>query len=161
MMTIQASLLKAVAIVMSARHPPVLAAIDGSAPKVMSMEDENFTEKPCPDWLGFYDWLRTGSGEFVGLRLFLDDPADLDFGLLTNLSGIVLDAQIGAKRRNVTVFFGQNRQFDERRSVSADFGGNRLFLGDNGSVAIAFCAPDDAQWHTALERYGATRRLSE
>jgi hypothetical protein len=39
------------------------------------------------------------------------------------------------------VFFTQRRDFDELSSSDQNFGGNRLFYGDKGAVAMTFFAP--------------------
>jgi hypothetical protein len=160
-MTTASSSPKFVAIVMSARRAPLLLACTGLTEHDISVANERFTEAPCVDWLGFYDWLRTEIGELVGLRLFLDDPADLNLELFRNLTGVTLDVQAGAKLRNLTVLFTEDVGFHEPHSVNGNFGDNRLFIGDRGSVALTFCAPDETALATGLARYGADARFHD
>src|SRR6266436_1276493 len=77
--------------VMSHRRLPALVPFYESKARAPSFGGERFREKKCRDWLGYYDWLRNDSGECIGLRLHLDDPADIDLTHLNTVTGVDLD----------------------------------------------------------------------
>lgn len=110
-------------------EPPVAGMI--------SIDGEDFMADPSvPDWIGFYDWLRTPDGEIIGVRL-QPDEGTLDETTLNFL--IALDEQNSAD--NLLIYFAAKREFDPVLSGDADFGGNALLRGTAGSLALAFNAP--------------------
>lgn len=109
-------------------HPGTSLTVDG----------ESFvTDKPDPDWLGFYDWLRVATGEVIGVRLQLDDPSSIASEVLELLCSV--DSR--NSRDELYVFFGSQREFEPALSDDADFGGNVLYRGEFGSVALTFNSP--------------------
>ncbi len=103
----------------------------------MFFDGEFFTSQLSePEWLGFYDWLRTINGDVIGVRLQLDE-GEIDGETLRFL--ISLDGRNSVD--SIYIFFGTDREFDPARSDDADFGGNILLRGNMGSLAITFNAP--------------------
>ena len=145
---------KLVAVVMSHRRLPALVPFDESKARAPSFGGERFREKKCRDWLGYYNWLRNDSGEYIGLRLHLDDPADIDLTHLKTVTGVDLDLPAVGTRRDITIFFGDQQCFREPISGHKGFTGNRLFIGNKGSVALTFHPPNDAWWSETLKRIG-------
>lgn len=104
----------------------------------LTVDGEAFVlSSPCQYWLGFYDWLRVESGEIMGVRLQLDDPASIASDRLDHLCS--LDAR--SSSNELDLLFGQQREFDLALSDDGDFGGNAVYSGEFGSVAIAFNSP--------------------
>jgi hypothetical protein len=89
------------------------------------------------DWLGFYDWLRTQRGLLVGVRLRPDSPEILR--LVEPFMGpFVVIGDDG-----VTIRTSVDDVIAEAKSDDADFGGNSVFLGNEGSLAIKFFCPPE------------------
>lgn len=104
---------------------------------IISLDGEDFAVDPSvPNWIGFYDWLRTSDGEVIGVRLRPDkgtlDEATLNFLVALNEQNSVNDLRI---------YFAAVREFDPVLSEDCDFGGNILLRGTTGSLALAFNAP--------------------
>ena len=98
-----------------------------------------FRDTGSGDWLGFYDWLRAGTGEVVGVRLWVDEPdgpiraaaACCEVTANENLFPLVI--QLGAARA-----------FVDDLSDDQDFGANRL-LASFDRLALTFNAPTPRQ----------------
>lgn len=108
------------------------------ADKSFELDGELFVaHSPEPDWFGFYDWLRLSNGDVIGVRLQLDEPLPIDDERFEMLRAV--------DPRNSTdelyLFFGIDREFVPALSDDADFGGNILYIGNLGSVALAFNSP--------------------
>lgn len=104
---------------------------------ITSIDGEDFMVDPSvPDWIGFYDWLRTSDGELIGVRL-QPDEGTLDEATLNFL--IALDKQNSVD--DLRIFFAAKREFDPVLSDDCDFGGNTLLRSTAGSLALAFNAP--------------------
>lgn len=102
-------------------------------------DDELFAKQSNePQWFGFYDWLRASSGDLLGICL-RPDEGELPEKVVQFL--VSLDASSSSS--NIYIFFGETKQFDAAKSDDADFGGNLLFQGNRGSIAIAFNTPND------------------
>lgn len=104
---------------------------------LISLDGEDFMVDPSvPDWIGFYDWLRTSEGQVIGVRL-RPDEGTLDEATLNFL--IALDEQNSVD--DLRIFFADGHEFDPLLSGDGDFGGNKLMRGTAGSLALAFNAP--------------------
>ncbi|NKI97733.1 hypothetical protein [Rhizobacter sp. SG703] len=101
-------------------------------------EGEFFALQSCgsPSWFGFYDWLRTSQYEIVGVRIKADSP-ELP-AMLSKFIGNGVDVA----GRVITIRTSKAGVVDESLSDDADFGGNYIFIGENGSIGIAFFSPD-------------------
>ena len=86
-------------------------------------------------WLGFYDWLRTQERAIVGVRLRSDDPATLT--LFEPFVGPDVTIEGGA----VSIRTSSEGLAVDALSDDADFGGNVVFYGNAGGLAIAFFSP--------------------
>lgn len=109
--------------------------VKGAADDRIEVDGELFIAKCAePDCFGFYDWLRTSSGDVIGVRLQLEDssafgPEELD--LLCSLDSRNTQDEL-------FIFFGSQRIFEAAMSDDTDFGGNILYAGEFGSLAISF-----------------------
>jgi hypothetical protein len=94
-----------------------------------------FRDSGAGDWLGFYDWLRTSDNEVIGVRQYVDPDPMVDQILLELVRD---DVVVDRKMRSVEIFFSTRRDYDVISSSDQDFGDNRLFLGDDGSILLTF-----------------------
>ena len=94
-----------------------------------------FRDSGAGDWLGFYDWLRTTDDCVIGVRQYIDPNPTVDRILLELARDDVL---VSRKARSVEIFFSRRRDYDALRSSDQDFGDNRLFLSDDGSILLTF-----------------------
>jgi len=86
-------------------------------------------------WLGFYDWLRTSDGLIVGVKLRPDSS-----GIL-NLFEPFASPSVVIKEGAVTIRTSSQGEVIEVLSDDQDFGGNAVYVGSGGSLAIAFFCP--------------------
>jgi hypothetical protein len=86
-------------------------------------------------WLGFYDWLRLNSGEVIGVRLRIDDEKIIELVQPFVSEYLNLENNIASMR------FTLNGDPTQEISDDADFGGNEIYKGDNGGLAIMFFEP--------------------
>lgn len=91
------------------------------------------------DWLGFYDWLRTERGTVVGVRMRPDDQEVMRLFEAYRCSSVVIEDGV------VTIRTSNEGAICEALSDDADFGGNAVFRGSTGSLAIAFFWPRDRE----------------
>jgi hypothetical protein len=89
------------------------------------------------EWIGFYDWLRGGNGDVIGVRLSVDEPSKIDNAVWKRM----ISASPENSKNLVTIFFERDVHYDPLLSDDADFGGNAIFEGNLGSIAITFNAP--------------------
>ena len=94
-----------------------------------------FRDSGAGDWLGFYDWLRGSDDAVIGVRQYVDPDPMVD-RILLELSRD--DVIVDEKARSVEIFFSRGRDYDVLKSADQDFGGNRLFVGDDGSILLTF-----------------------
>ena len=94
-----------------------------------------FRDSGAGDWLGFYDWLRASDDAVIGVRQHVD-PDPMADRILLELSRD--DVIVDKKMRSLEVFFSRDRDYDVLRSSDQDFGDNRLFVGDDGSILLTF-----------------------
>jgi hypothetical protein len=128
---------RTVVVILSQGRPPTTFVAD-AVPEGFERDGETFRWSPdFGDWLGFYDWLRTERGLIVGVRLRPDTP-----GLMKLFEPYICPAILiedGAVKIRTTA----DGAVVEARSDDADFGGNRLFMGNAGSLAVSFFCPSD------------------
>jgi len=94
-----------------------------------------FRDSGAGDWLGFYDWLRTSDNEVIGVRQYVDPDPKVDQTLLELARD---DVVVDKKTRSVEIFFSNRRDYQDQGSHDQDFGDNRLFLADDGSILLTF-----------------------
>jgi hypothetical protein len=124
----------AVVVLLSERELPKLLPIGETPGGNITLNGRLYKDVEVGEWLGFYDWLRSESGELLGVRLWLDELcASLE--PLTRCMNVTIETPL-----LLSVFFGSDRRFDPKASNDQDFGGNRLFAGPHG-YALAFFAP--------------------
>jgi hypothetical protein len=101
----------------------------------IEIDGVTFRDSGAGDWLGFYDWLRTSDDRVIGVRITLDPEIDQLLQLTAR------NVEIDTGRRKVLIFFSDRRDYDEQKCDDQDFGDNRLFYGDDGSVLLTFNPP--------------------
>jgi hypothetical protein len=81
--------------------------------------------------------LETGSASMTGSapQTYIDPNPTVDRILLELARDDVL---VSRKARSVEIFFSRRRDYDALRSSDQDFGDNRLFLSDDGSILLTF-----------------------
>jgi hypothetical protein len=110
--------------------------IGGPISGPIELDGITFRDSGAGDWLGFYDWLRTSDKQLIGVRVTLD-PGISELRLQLPAPNVEIDTT----SRKVLVFFSGRRDYDEQKSDDQDFGDNRLFYGDDGSVLMTFNPP--------------------
>jgi len=88
------------------------------------------------DWLGFYSWLRSSNGTVLGVRLE-PDVEELPSVLLERAKAIGNEDPM----TRMDIFFGSDHSVDQKLSNDGDFGGNAIFIGSLGTIAINFNSP--------------------
>jgi hypothetical protein len=103
------------------------------------LDNELFkTKNPAPDWLfNFYDWLRTIDNKIIGISLH-SGITGIDHNIINFL--ISLDTKNSLDRINI--YFNENKTFNASISDDSDFGGNIIYYGDKGSIALTFNPPN-------------------
>jgi hypothetical protein len=101
------------------------------------IEDGELFERSAKssDWLGFYDWLRTTDGKLVGVRLSFDQTFHENLFQRYVSDSVIFSGDV------VCLQWIDSAEVDEDLSDDADFGGNSVFFGNAGSLAIGFFAP--------------------
>ena len=87
------------------------------------------------DWLGFYDWLRTAQGVVVGVRMRPDTQEATRLFERYSCAAVIIEDGV------MTIRTSTEGTVAEELSDDADFGGNAIFFGSAGSLAIAFFCP--------------------
>ena len=127
--------IRTIAVVVSASEPPRVHPIRGALGPQMTLGDEVFRDSGAGDWHGFYDWLRTASGDVIGITLWVDEPIPL-LRAVAECTNVVA----GENCRPLTIYFGEVREFEARISDDQDFGDNMLLLSSK-RFALTFNAP--------------------
>ncbi|APW41772.1 hypothetical protein [Rhodoferax saidenbachensis] len=122
-----------VAVAISSDSPPMVLGIANSIGAELHLNGEVFLDSGKGDWLGFYDWLRSTSGQVIGVRIWLDTKLPRPLFKCQGVELIKADQQL-------LIFFGQERQFDESSSGDQDFCSNQLFLSKD-RFALTFNGP--------------------
>lgn len=135
-------------VTLSKRVPPAMSTRDAAVHSFES-EAEVFSRLPeFGDWLGFYDWLRTAHGEVVGVRIRPDDQEVIRLFESHTCPSVVIEDGV------VTIRTSSEGVVCEALSDDADFGGNAVFLGTTGTLAIAFFCPGDRESKQLTESRG-------
>jgi hypothetical protein len=94
-----------------------------------------FRDSGAGDWLGFYDWLRASDDAVIGVHQYVDPDPMVDRILLElSRDDVIVDKKV----RSVEIFFSSGRDYNVLRSSDQDFGDNRLFVADDGSIFLTF-----------------------
>ena len=126
---------RTVAVVLSPAEQPRVYAIDDLSRSKFVLGNEVFSDSGSGDWLGFYDWLRTKSGNVIGVRLWADEAND-QIRAAGRCAGVAADDRCFP----LVVYLDAEREFDEERSCDQDFGSNMLLVSSNG-FALTFNSP--------------------
>ena len=117
-----------------ALRPKLGLALTQSWPVADLSIDGDLYRPVGPEWSGFYDWLRDGSGALLGVRynateatrFILDRSKTLDY------------AEVGSYD-DVAIFFTPSRAFDPDQSDDQDLLYDQVFVSDSGrDIAICF-----------------------
>lgn len=125
-----------VAVVMSTSERPRVHAISDTLGSELALGEDLFRDAGVGDWLGFYDWLRTRSGEVIGVRLWVDE-ANEQLRAAGSCAGVVA----GRDCFPLAIYFGESREFEDELSCDQDFGSNMLLVSAN-AFAMTFNAPE-------------------
>ena len=106
------------------------------------MGDRTYHEQGYGDWTGFYDWLRTTSGEIVGVRYSPFDETEFLIDAVASFRYVV----VLESKRCLEIYFSNVRGVDWRKSDDQEFGSNKIF----------FCTRE-GRWLISFD----TKRLSE
>jgi hypothetical protein len=88
------------------------------------------------DFTGFYDWLRRADGRVIGVRYL---PFEASRGVGDAVAALPY-VEVSADRSSLTIFFSADRAFEPAASGDQAFGGNRVFVTDDGAYALTFDA---------------------
>ncbi len=88
-------------------------------------------------FLGFYDWLRTSSGQVVGVSLILHDDRQ-------HIVRALLEGQFGEwdGPEIMSILFRADAEIDWERSGGQEFSVSRCYMGSDGAVALLFDASE-------------------
>ena len=117
------------------REAPTISTGDASVDSFESAKEVFSRSSEHGDWLGFYDWLRTDAGVIVGVRIRLDDQRMTRLFESYKCPSVAIDGDV------VTIRTSSEGIVCEALSDDADFGGNAIFIGNAGALAIAFFCP--------------------
>mgnify|MGYP001162896241 CR=1 FL=1 len=124
-----------VAVVLSSSEQPRVYAIADLSGSKFTLGNEVFTDSGAGDWLGFYDWLRSKSGDVIGVRLWTDEVNDR-IRTLGRCAGVVANDRCFP----LLIYLGAEREFEDGQSCDQDFGSNMLLVSSNG-FALTFNSP--------------------
>jgi len=121
----------ALIVILAPDRPIVFAEAVGDA---FERARRSYRDTGLGDFTGFYDWLRDPAGGVIGVRY-----------LPFEASRAVCDAvcafpyvEVAADRSSFAIFFSPERAFDPASSGDQAFGGNRVFVADDGTYALTF-----------------------
>lgn len=127
-----------VAIVLSRFERPHVHAIADEIESELVLGSERFSDSGSGDWLGFYDWLRSKSGEVIGVRLWVDDVNPQ-----IRAAGQCVGVVTGEDCFPLVIYLGAEREFEDEQSCDQDFGGNMLLVSSDKFV-LTFNAPSSS-----------------
>lgn len=128
-------------VILSENDAPLLAIMDNPEVSTFNFGTDVFSRTPCPDWIGFYDWLRDDKGKILGVSITIDEPGDFDFGIFLGMKGVATSDAFEHGINKLVICFSTARTFSQSAAVDQDFGGNRIYIGRRASVAITFYVP--------------------
>lgn len=96
-----------------------------------------YTNSYPEDDNGFYDWLRRANGEIIGVRWFPYEDGALDNKNTRYLKSLKYIG-LGNDLREIAIYFGDSREFEEQNSCDQDFLQNNLFISKAGKCAVSF-----------------------
>jgi hypothetical protein len=118
------------------QDPPILDFSDTDSPCRLEVGSEVFIEiqsqAATGPFLGFYDWLRSSTGEIVGLRITFHDQRERAIEVLRQ-------SHIGEWETSEIfhlMFFHSDIQVDETLSVDQEFSVSRIYSAPDGQVAL-------------------------
>lgn len=88
---------------------------------------------PTTDFTGFYDWLRSGAEEIIGVRYW---PFD-DYDFVYDVAKVLPYAKV-EQGRFVEIFFTDRRDFKPELSGDQDFGHNQILTSEDDEYALTF-----------------------
>lgn len=117
-------------------NQPAKVNFHEQARKYFNFENQNFRAlEGDHSWLGFYDWLRLNSGDVIGVRLRIDDEK------IVKVVHPFASEYLTMEKNVALIRFSLNGVSTPEISDDADFGGNEIYKGDNGELAIMFFEP--------------------
>jgi hypothetical protein len=122
-------------VVLTPEAPPKVNSIEEVPESTIQVDGLNLNDAGLGDWLGFYDWLRNKSKTVIGVRIWLDEENAHAVAI-----GECVNAVVAKAGKELSIFFGADREFEKSLSDDQDFGGNRLFVGSS-MYAFTFNAP--------------------
>jgi len=122
-------------VMLSREAAPKLYAVEEVPESKLQIEGLSLNDSGLGDWLGFYDWLRDSSKKVIGVRIWLDEE-----NVHVAAIGECINAVMARAGKELSIFFGDDREFEDSMSDDQDFGGNRLFVGPS-VFAFSFNAP--------------------
>lgn len=130
---------------------PVIEVVVGHPVGAVRVGGRDYVETclSAEPFLGFYDWLRTTTGAFVGFRLTIGHGSEALAALVPERPYVVRD---GANIFSV-FFRSPDADIDEEGSTEQDFGASRAFVSSEGDLLLAV----DANSLSAEELAAATR----
>lgn len=121
-----------VALVVSVSERPCLHSIRGALGSEIVIGNELFKDAGLGDWLGFYDRLRTTSGDVIGVRLWVDQASEQ-----VRAVGKCVGVVTGESGSPLLIYFSEARECEEAMSDDQDFGSNML-LRSSDRFALTF-----------------------
>lgn len=94
----------------------------------MRYRDANFGE-----WTGFYDWLRNGDGDLLGIRYTPFEQTEFLTRELKDLAYVEADPP-----RHIEIYFSERRAIDPNLSCDQALLYDAIFRSDDGEYAIGF-----------------------
>jgi len=128
-----------------ALRPKLGLALAESWPVADLLIDGHLYRPVGPQWSGFYDWLRDGSGALLGVRYNATDETRFVLD-----QSRTLDYTEAGNYDDLAIFFSPKRAFDPAQSADQDFLYDQVFVSDAGR-GIVICFATDNLTDSQLE----------
>jgi hypothetical protein len=113
--------------------------------------ERHYYDATFGEWTGFYDWLRDGCENVLGVRYTPFEQTEFLTQELKELSYAKADPP-----RHIEIYFSERREFDEKLSCDQEFLYDAIFRSDDGKYAIGFGMEKLTESNLrGLERIGA------
>jgi hypothetical protein len=122
---------KALIVMLAPDRPIVFAEAVGDA---FDHDRRSYRDTGLGDFTGFYDWLRDPGGDVIGVRYL---PFEASRAVCDTVSTFPY-VEVATDCSSFAIFFSSERAFDPASSGDQAFGGNRVFVADDGTYALTF-----------------------
>ena len=115
------------------KQPVFTLAKRSSKKQYVRIDSTEYYQVTDYDWTGFFDWLRSPTGNVIGVRYSPFEEFRFVFKAICDVSDVLVTDKL-----SIEVYFGDNRDVDPENSSDQDFGKNEVYTSTDGKVLIAF-----------------------